>query len=522
MYSKFVSFGYCVHSEGVSMPAGAGASQIQHVFVLMLENRAFDHMLGFSGITGTDAETLKPTSINGISGTESNSYNGQNYPVTKGADFVMPCDPGHEFPNVLEQLCGNGLTYPSGGAYPAINNSGFVSSYVSSGGANSPGELMRCFTPDQLPVLNALAKEFVICDNWRASMPGPTWPNRMFVHAASSAGLDHSPTTAEIAKWETIGGFNFPNGTLFDALKAKGITRRLYAGDDFPMVSALKGIQLDDIRAYSNFADDLKQPKYPYSYVFIEPNYDVLNQYKNSTSQHPLTDIRLGEGLIKATYEAIRNSAYWNSSLFIITWDEHGGFYDHATPPSAVAPGDSTSATGHNQYGFAFEQYGPRVPAIVISPLIPKNLVDHRLYDHSSIAGTVEALFGLNALTERDAQANKLDALISLTSPRTDAPQTLPAPANNTAVIATAAAMAPPRDLSATIATNPNGPADQGNIPGIVHAAMRQDLEMSPEQRDAIVQRVAAIKTREDARKYLADVQKKVRAHRGKAQASAR
>src|SRR5215469_8061596 len=201
---------------------------VQHIFVLMLENRAFDHMLGFSMISGRDAQTGQPTQLSGLTGTESNVFNGTTYPVSKGADVVMPADPGHEFTNVLEQLCGTGANYPPGGAYPAINNSGFVTSYAGSGGSAAPGEVLKCFAAEQLPVLTALAREFAICDNWHASMPGPTWPNRMFVHAASSGGLDHSPTTAEIVLWETIGGFQFKAGTIFDALKAQGISWRLY------------------------------------------------------------------------------------------------------------------------------------------------------------------------------------------------------------------------------------------------------------------------------------------------------
>src|SRR5579862_2396420 len=203
------------------------SAAIQHIFVLMLENRSFDHMLGWSGIGGTDAWSNTPTQINGLSGTESNSYNGVNYPVTHGADNVMPVDPHHEFTDILCQLCGPGVPYPPAGAYPAINDSGFVASYVASGGT-SPAEIMKCYDPGQLPVLNALAQEFVMCDNWHASLPGPTWPNRMFVHGASSAGLDHSPTTAEIVEWETVSHFGFPNGSIFDALNAKGVQRRLY------------------------------------------------------------------------------------------------------------------------------------------------------------------------------------------------------------------------------------------------------------------------------------------------------
>src|SRR2546423_3826311 len=132
---------------------------VQHVFVLMLENRAFDHMLGFSGITGSDAETGQPTKINGLVGTELNTLNGQTFPVLESAGFVMPSDPGHEFTNVVEQLCGPGALYPPGGAYPPIVNTGFVASYVASGGHERPGEVMKCYSPTSLPVLHALAKE---------------------------------------------------------------------------------------------------------------------------------------------------------------------------------------------------------------------------------------------------------------------------------------------------------------------------------------------------------------------------
>src|SRR5215471_2016823 len=285
---------------------------IEHIFVLMLENRSFDHMLGWSAIDGTDAFANTPTRIDGLTGAESNTFAGQPYRVTRFADDVMPLDPHHEFNDILCQLSGPGVRYPAGGPYPPIDNSGFVAAYVASGGAANPAEIMKCYDPGQLPVLNALAREFVVCDNWHASMPGATWPNRMFVHAASAGGLDHSPTTAEIVLWEAVSGFTFQNGTIFDAMRAKGVSWRLYAGDEFPMVAALKGIGLGAIRQYHFFAQDIAQPNYPFSYTFIEPSYNVLNEYKGSTSQHPLADVTRGEALIKATYETIRNSALWN------------------------------------------------------------------------------------------------------------------------------------------------------------------------------------------------------------------
>jgi len=488
------------------MVGTAEALGVEHVFVLMLENRSFDHLLGFSGVTGTDFETGAPTKINGLGG-ESNSFNGQKYTVSPGADYQMPTDPGHEFPDVLHQLCGPAATYQSGGPYPTVDNSGYVASYMASGGKD-PGEVMKCYRPEQLPVLNALASEFVVCDNWHASMPGPTWPNRMFVHAASSAGLDHSPRTDEIVEWEAVDGILFKNGTVFDSLQRNGITRCIYGGDDFPMVAALKGIHLDDIRHYSLFATDLAQASYPYRYIFIEPSYDVLNDYKAGNSQHPLADVTQGEALIKATYEAIRNSAVWPTSLFVIAWDEHGGFFDHGTPPEAPAPGDTAPSAKYNQYGFTFERYGPRVPAIVISPLVPKNLIDHRLFDHCSIPATLESLFGFGPLTARDANANHLDSLVSLTVPRQDAPKTLPAPVGGGTALSSVQVAATP--VSATRVSRPDETVNGGNLPAVVHAAMQQDLSVTPDQRPAIVSRVASIQTRADAMQYLAEVQKKL------------
>jgi phospholipase C len=482
---------------------------IEHVFVLMLENRSFDHMLGYSGITGTDAETGLPTSIRGLGGHEFNDYGAARIAVREGAPFQMPHDPPHEFEDVVEQLCGAGVRYPRGGVYPPRFNSGFAASYAAKYRAD-PQDVMRCYSPRQLPVLHALAREFVVCDNWFSPAPGPTWPNRMFVHAATSGGLDHSPSALEIAQWEAVAGFRFENGTIFDRLQHHGVRRRLYGGDDFPIVAALQGIGLGDVRHYSVFAADVAQADYVDQYVFIEPSYDIFHQYQAGTSQHPLGDVTRGEALIKQTYEAIRNSPAWNSSLLIITWDEHGGFYDHVAPPAAVPPGDIGLDSHHNQHGFTFAQYGPRVPAVIVSPRIPRNRIDHRLYDHASIPATLAMLFDFNPLTARDANANHLDALIQAGFLRTDAPERLPDPADSSLPVRTAAA-------EETV--NPQGSVDDGNLPAILHAAMQQDIAASPADRPAIAARVGAIRTRQQARDYLREVKAKIRPLRAAAAA---
>lgn len=493
----------------------AASNQIQHVFVLMLENRSFDHLLGFSGITGTDAETKQPTKINGLTGKEFNTYLGINYPVKQPADFLMPVDPGHEFLDALEQLCGHNATYTGGAPYPPINNSGFVTNYVTTKTPHEGhppdnfGEVMKCYSPAQLPVLNALAKEFALCDNWFSSVPGPTWPNRFFVHAASSGGLDHSPTTKEITSWEASHGFAFEHGTIFDRLNKSW---RLYRGENFltdifPNAAALKGIEFYDALPFHRFATDLASPNYP-RYTFIEPSYgNILNNtYKGGTSQHPLDDVTSGERLIKQTYEALRKSPLWNNSLLIITWDEHGGFYDHVPPPKAVTPGDKTVTPGNlNQYGFSFDQYGVRVPALIISPFIPKNIIDHRLYDHSSVPATIEKLFSLAPLTKRDAQANNVTSLLSLNAPR-NTPLTLPDPANSGAAAeAVIAELAKP--ASAEI------PVNIGNVPGFLQSALSGDLAFSnPAEHAAIIARFQQIKTMQDAEKYMIEVKQKAEA----------
>lgn len=429
-----------------------GIARIDHVFVLMLENRAFDHMFGFGRITGVDPKGNPTTFNDGFSPALSNvdpvsnvsvavsvpaDYNLVNAPNPDGTKG--DADPGHELLDTVVQLCGAGAQYPDPNThgYPSINNSGFIASYYENQ-AKDPDRIMRCFAPEQLPVLNQLASEFAVCDQWFSSLPGPTWPNRLFVMAATSGGLDNSPSNLDSLLEATINGFEFEHGNFFDLLDSNCIPWTVYAGDDFPFSTLLQGMNENRLRGkvklFDDFAADVSSANFGDNFTFIEPKYgkytfDVTGpDFECGTSMHPKDDVTRGEALIKSVYETIRNSPVWDRSLLIITFDEHGGFYDHVAPGPTVPPGD-VQTTGYSEFGFKFDQLGVRVPTIIISPHIPRGVIDHTVYDHTSILATVERMYGLGNLTNRDKAANDLGHLFTLANPRTDAPTTLNSPA---------------------------------------------------------------------------------------------
>ena len=346
--------------------------------------------------------------------------------VGTGQARSVGVDPGHEFDNTLVALCGvsGANQYPP---YPTVNNSGFAQSFHDTE-ATAPCSIMLSYTTDDVPVIAALAEEFVICDQWFSSMPGPTWPNRFFFHAASSAGLDDSPTSIDASLDELLTGVIFDSGTLYDMLDSENIDWAVYEGDHLPQVKSLAGMDagviLTNFHDMDDFEEDLNDGTIA-NYVFVEPNYgdDILppGDYTCGNSQHPLDDITHGEKLIKRVYEAIRNSPVWEQSLLIVTYDEGGGFYDHMRPGKTVPPGDSVTDPANNHHDFAFDQLGVRVPAIVCSPWISRNVIDHREYEHASVPATVERLWGLPNMTDRDQHAHDLTSLLTLSQPRTDA-----------------------------------------------------------------------------------------------------
>jgi phospholipase C len=521
----------------------------------MLENRAFDHMLGLAGIQGTDANTGEATSVDDL--TQGGPYQNPNpnampadseVQVTPGADFTLAKvapDPGHEFNNALLQLCGytrddsgNAVppSYPPNGAYPPINNQGFISSYfgltpVSGNTPNThdPERIMKCFTPDQVPVITTLAQNFAVCDRWFSSIPGPTWPNRFFIHAASSGGLDDSPSNLQTVTSTLLNGYRFENGTIYDRLEDACFDWTVFMGDEFPQVFAISGMTDRRLEGHfedmDNFAETVNDPDFSTPYIFIEPNYgNVLpttpEDFTCGNSQHPLDDVTRGERLIKEVYETIRNSPHWNESLLLVLYDEQGGFFDHAKPPPTVAPGDVISDMSNNHHSFTFTQLGVRVPSVVISPLILANQIDHKIYDHSSLLATVEQLYSLKPLTNRDGQANNLAHLLSLSTPRTDSLTTLPDPPDSGFRCDDDRTPAAPHNVidarafaQQTMAEMAAKPVEQmgGSERGFLHVAFLRDYGRSSVLRKPVVlRRFLTIKTAAQARDYVESVRKRM------------
>jgi phospholipase C len=512
---------------------------IRHIFVLMLENRSFDHMFGYSGISGIDAHTGQPTAVNGLTGQDysnrcqpnlgTNVLTSQSSPPRYKFSMVDG-DPPHEFEDVLVQLCGPSDFLVDGklldGKYPAVkppNDTGFVASYQQVG-PETPERVMQGFGAADLPALHTLASEFAILDRWFASMPGPTWPNRFFVHAASSAGLDNSPDVWHVVKSGAleVDRYQFDHGTIYDLLYSKGLKFRIYHGDEFPVVAAIRpksgAFEIDDyFHDFASFQTAL-DATYDAAFTFIEPNYGAViphSTFEGGNSMHPIDDVRSGESLIKTVYEAIRASPLWNSSMLLIVCDEHGGFFDHVTPPPAPSPGDKPGDDDYNMHGFRFDQYGVRVPAIVISPWVAKNVIDHRLYDHSSVPATLERLFGLPPLTNRDAAATDLLDLVTELKPRTDTPATLPEP-----LFAHPTNPPPATEKPSNPTKPPTQQAFAGKGPGVRAAELsgkylrnrtllalyRHQTKLPKEQRPAAIARVASLKTEAEMRSYILEV----------------
>ncbi len=393
----------------------APLDQIKHLVVLMMENRSFDHMLGFMAAPDYP--------IDGLTGSETNPNSQEkDVPVTDDADFSggLTPDPGHHFPDVNLQIFGNYEGRNDGG--PLMK--GFVVSYEKhTHDVGKSARIMNCFSPDKVPVLSTLARQYAVCDRWFSSVPGPTLPNRSYMHSATSIGrVDMSPI------WRD------ESTTIYELLDKFGVSAKIYY-HDWSVAMTFKMLADGQSKWFGLFDDfnrACSKNTLP-AYSFIEPRYnaqDAGSQVFEANDQHPDHNVADGEQLIKDVYNAIRkNPDVWASTLLVITYDEHGGLYDHVTPPATVNPdGKIAQDTGENVATippFDFTRLGIRVPTVLVSPYITPGTIDSAVYDHTSIIATARKLFlGANAdsnfLTARDKQANTFEHVLTLAQARTD------------------------------------------------------------------------------------------------------
>ena len=377
---------------------------VKHVIVLVLENRSFDHMLGYL------TPDYPAGSFEGISGHETNlDAAGTPVRVSSAGSPVLPTSPDHSHTGVIFQLTGtHDATAP-------LTNGGFVQSYAAITGGDGH-EAMRCLAPAKVPVLATLARAFAVCDHWFCSVPGETWPNRNYLHAATSDGEVDIDMRAY---WRR---------TIFDTLEEAGHDWRVYHRGPaqvwaLPTVWQAPFNRRRRFRRLDTLAADIRSGDLP-AYTFVEPDHGLLWPKERSNSQHPSSndqngrDFYAGEQLILEIYRALTETPdVWKGALFLVTYDEHGGFFDHAAPPRGVAPAVPPDP---NPAGFAFDLLGPRVPAVLMSPWIPAATVDNTVYDHSAVPASLRERFAPAKphLTLRDAASGTIWHNLSLTAPR--------------------------------------------------------------------------------------------------------
>ncbi|MRG92280.1 alkaline phosphatase family protein [Polyangium spumosum] len=333
--------------------------------ILMMENRSFDHYLGsLRSIEGRD--------VIGLDGTEKNPAPDGTWVGAFKLDDFTPEDPPHNWDASHAQWNGG-------------KNDGFVLAHAGSSQADVMGYHVR----EQLPALYALADAHAVCDRWFASVMGPTWPNRFYLHGGTSKGQKGNLPVL---------GYD----SIFKYLDEAKVSHRVYFHDvawcsgGYLKTTGLSGIE--------KFFEDAAAGALP-NVVFIDPQFFGAG----ANDDHPDHDIRLGQALIASVYAALAKSPQWGRCMFVLTYDEHGGFFDHVSPPTT----EDDEAE--------FRQLGFRVPSIVAGPFTRKGCAVSTELEHVSVIRTLCRRFGLPAWNERIAAANDLSSCIQpayLTAPR--------------------------------------------------------------------------------------------------------
>ena len=367
---------------------------IKHVVLLMMENHSFDQMLGclqgeYPDLDGVDINSSSPRFNLDLSGNKV-------YQIPTDEQQVR-LDPKHEHRFVMDQI--------------ASGNSGFVSDFQKNQKGDTAEDrqyVMGYYVMDRLPALHELGRNFTVCDHWFSSLPGPTWPNRFFALSGTSSGRVLMPEGISHLRPQEV--FVQNQFTLFDRLNDAGKSWKIYYYD-FPSSLLLNRQRLpQNLMNYSPikefFTHVRDEANFP-EFTFIEPKYFGADQ----NDDHPPHNIFKAQKLIADVYNAIRSvPELWASTLLVVVYDEHGGFYDHVEPPSAVPPDD-------HREEWTFDRLGVRVPAILISPWVGAR-VEKTTFDHTSLLKYLTEKWGLGPLGRRTQEANSIGVVLNQAQPR--------------------------------------------------------------------------------------------------------
>lgn len=369
-------------TQGQSRPYGKQIP-VDHIVVLMMENRSFDHYFQKLQEYGQPDVDVAPANYTNP------DANGMPLAPYRDTDLCI-VDTNHEWTGTHEQINGgqmNGFFATNDGWHELPAGANMNPSY------HSGKRALSYYTSEDLPFYYWLANEFAIGDRYFSSLAGPTWPNRMYLYAASSFGAVHNE-------------FVTPSDTIFDYLEQRQVSWKVY-------VSTTPGfaIFIDKYLTYTkdghfvpieNYFADAAAGTLP-SVAFVDPG--LAREAYDQNDEHPPAIPMIGEHFVATTIDALTKSPQWNKSALFLTYDEHGGFYDHVAPPKACPPDDIAPTLQSGDSEAKFDTLGVRVPFIVVSPYAKKHHVDHRAYDHTSITRFIEARFQMPALSNRDANA---------------------------------------------------------------------------------------------------------------------
>jgi phospholipase C len=404
------------------VPVGTVNEQMpfDHLVVVMMENHSFDNLLGALSRTRADVDGL---SFDGA-GAAMNSNPGSAGTPPRVTAFPLNTtaqgrDVSQSWKDTHEQIDG-----------------GAMNGFVRAVGSEQP---MGYYTPESLPFAYSLAATFTLANRWFCSVPGPTYPNRRFLLAGTAFG--GTATNRD----ELMHAFEHPpaNGTIFKMLSEHGLSWRNYFSD-IPMAMVLPrtivdhpehhvpiGMFFDDCRtgslpavsfldprigALSKIGEPIAALPFPFKDLLIKIGADLACEDSPETQEDP-QDMNPGEAWAHSVVEAVLQSPKWSRTLLIYAYDEHGGYYDHVPPPPAPIPDDIAPVLAAGDPSGGYDMYGPRVPAIVVSPYSRPGGVSNVVHDHTSVLATIEHKWNLPALTDRDANAATVMDFLDLESP---------------------------------------------------------------------------------------------------------